>query len=165
MWNVAILVIMMAVAGGYMTHSLQVSDQLQSQVAMSLASEMAIYRDAVISYFTENNLLSTSVSFAALTSSGALPAWTTMAQSGSAPIWNNYRDADGVIYIYASTLPAQNIAGQLVVFSHESILVGVYRTTLSTLQSPLFGDTNIPLTALSGKSVPDGAPVWIAMTK
>ncbi len=165
MWNIAILVIMMAIAGGYLTRSMQTSDQLHGRVAMSVASEMGIYRDAVISYFSDNNLINSSVSFAVLKSSGALPAWTRMAQSASAPIWNNYRDANGIIYVYAATLPTQNIAGELAAFSHDSIMVGLYRSAATTLQSPIYGDTNIPLTALSGKSVPDGAPVWIAMTK
>ncbi len=165
MWNIAVLAVMLAVAGAYATRSLQTGDRLQHQAVISLAREMAMYREAVIRYFEIYDIHDASVSYATLTASGALPGWTRMAQGTSSAIWNNYRDAAGIIYIYASSLPAQNIVGELVGVSHQSILVGTYQATASTLQSPLFGDTNIPLSALTGKSVPDGAPVWIAMTK
>ncbi|WP_034300968.1 type IV pilus biogenesis protein PilM [Herbaspirillum sp. RV1423] len=165
MWNIAILVVLVSVAGIYSTKNLQTLAATESRVAGSVASEMAIYRDAVVNYFTVYNLYNTSVSFGALKSSGMLPSWSLMFQKSEAPIWNNYRDAAGVIYIYATALPDDNILGELASLSHNSILAGAYRSSLSNLQSPVFGDTNIPVTALSGKSVPDGAPVWIAMTK
>lgn len=165
MWNIAVLVVLMAAAGIYGTRNLETLNVTQGHVAGAVAADMALYRDAVVRYFSATNQLNASVSFAALKTTGMLPSWTTLYQNSSAPIWNNYRDASGIIYVYAASLPADNILTELARLSHNSMLVGTYRTGAATLQSPVFGDTLIPVTALAGRSLPDGAPVWIAMIK
>jgi len=165
MWNIAVLVVLMAAAGIYGTRNLQTMNVTQGHVANAVAADMALYRDAVVRYFSATSQLNASVSFATLKSTGMLPSWSTLYQSGSTPAWNNYRDANGIIYVYADALPTDNILAELTRLSHNSMLVGTYRTGSATLQSPVFGDTLIPVTALNGKSIPDGAPVWIAMTQ
>jgi len=165
MWNMLVLTAMISLVGVYTIRNFETFAATDAGVAMSIADSMALYREAVADYFTQNDVLDTSVSFSALKSSHMLPAWSVLYQQSAAPIWNNYRDATGVIYIYASSLPPVNIAAAIAMKSQNSVLNGVYQSGVATLQSPVFGDTRIPVTALNGKSVPDGAPVWIAMPK
>jgi len=165
MWNVAVLVILIAVAGVYTTRNVQTLDAVQGSLDASNAAEMGIYRQAVIDYFSAHDLRATSVAAATLRSSGYLPAWTRMYQQGGALAWSNYRDANGVIYVYALGVPDRSLAGELVRLARHSVLLGGYDGNSATLQSPVHGNTGIPISALSGRSIPDGAPVWIAMTK
>lgn len=165
MWNVAVLAVLISVAGVYTTRNFQSLDNAHSNLAASLAAEMGIYRSAVIDYFSDHDLLATSVSTATLKSGGYLPGWSRMYQQSTPLTWSNYRDANGVIYVYGTSLPDQNLAGELVQLARNSVLFGVYNSTLSTLQSPVSGNTGIPISAISGMSIPDGAPVWIAMKK
>jgi len=165
MWNIVVLVVFATATGVYGIRHSQTTNVMQGQVASSVAADMALYRDAVISYFSMTNQRNFSVSFDALKTGGMLPSWSTLSQSSNVPPWSNYCDANGIIYVYATSLPSTNIVGELTVLSRNSMLVGTYQSSSATLHSPVFGDTNIPVTALAGKSLPDGAPVWIAMTK
>lgn len=162
MWSIAVMAVMISLVGVYTTMNAERSMAADASVAMNMAGSMLLYRAAVVHYFTEHDVLDTSVSLATLKSANALPAWSTLYQQDSAPLWSNYRDADGTIYIYAISLPAVDITAEITRLSQNTVLTGVYLTGMTTLQSPVFGDTHIPLTALNGKSIPDGAPVWIA---
>jgi hypothetical protein len=165
MWSLAVAVVLVSVAAIYSTMGAQTLSVDQSNVAMEVAAGMGLYRQAVINYFTQNDVRGTGVSLATLKSSQMLPTWSILYQQANAPIWDNYRDANGTIYVYATSLPSTNIIGEITTLSNNSILVGTYRNSAATLQSAIFGDTNIPVTALAGKSIPDGAPLWIAMTQ
>jgi len=165
MWNMAVLVVLLAVTGVYVTRNMETADAAQISLAGALAGEMSVYRTAVTEYFSAHDLYGLSVSTATLKSSGALPSWSKLFQQNTPLIWRNYRDGNGVIYIFSSSLPAFDITAEIASLSQNSMLAGFYKSGSATLQSPVFGDTNIPLTALAGMSVPNGAPVWIAMTK
>lgn len=165
MWNVAVLVVLISLAGVYATRNLQSLDAAQDSLAASDAAEMGIYRQAVIDYFSVNDLRGTSVAAATLKSGGHLPAWSRLYQQAGALAWSNYRDANGVIYVYALAVPDRNLAGELAQLARHSVLLGIYERASPTLQSPVHGNTGIPISVLSGRSIPDGAPVWIAMTK
>jgi hypothetical protein len=162
MWNVVMLAVLMSVAGIYVTRNHQTVDRAEAGLAAGMAAEMGVYRGAVARYFSEHDLLAASVSTATLKSGGYLPPWSRMYQQSTPLIWSNYRDAGGVIYVYATSLPAQDLAGELARLAHNSVLLGVYRASAGTLHSPVAGDTGISLAALAGRAIPDGAPVWIA---
>lgn len=165
MWNAVVLAVLIAVAGVYATKNLQGQDLSRGNLTDSVAAEMGIYRNAVVNYFSSNDVYGVSVSTATLKSGGFLPAWSKLFQQTTPLAWGNYRSASGTIYIFALSLPTQNIASEVMQLSQNSILVGIYRSSASTLQSPVYGDTGIPVSDISGMSIPDGSPVWIAMTK
>ena len=161
MWNAVMLAVLIAVAGVYTTRNLQAVDQAGASLAAGTAAEMGIYRNAVIAYFGEHDLLATSVATATLKSGRYLPQWSRMFQQTAPLAWNNYRDADGMIYVWAVSLPSRNLAAELAQLARNSVLLGVYGST-GTLYSPVAGDTGISLSALAGRAVPAGAPVWLA---
>ena len=165
MWNAVVLAVMIAAAGVYTTRNLQTVDQAHQELASADAAEVGIYRNAVIDYFSDHDVVNTSVSTASLKSGAYLPSWSRLYQQSGALSWANYRDADGVIYVYATSLPPRNLAAELAQLARNSVLLGVYDSAHATLQSPVYGETHIPVTALSSLSIPNGAPVWLAMTK
>lgn len=163
MWNIVVLVVMMAVAGIYASAGMRSVDRAQDQLAAAMAAEMGIYRQAVIGYFSDHDLLGTGVSSDALKTGGYLPGWSRMAQQAAPLAWNNYRDANGVIYVYATSPPARNFDGELARLARNSLLAGTYGSA-GTLRSVTAGDTGIALGALAGSAIQVGAPVWIAGT-
>lgn len=165
MWNVVVLAVLISVAGVYAVRNYQALDHAQVGLAAGMAAEMGIYRSAVVRYFSEHDVFDASVDTATLKSAGYLPPWSRMYQQSTPLIWRNYRDPAGVIYVYAASLPAQNLAAELARLAGNSLLFGVYRASAANLQSPVAGDTGISLAALAGKAIPDGAPVWIALTQ
>lgn len=165
MWSLVVATVLVSATGVYSLMCERTLTAAQSNAALEVAGSMALYRQAVVDYFTANDVRGTSVSLAALKSSHMLPTWSLLYQQGAAPIWGNYRDANGIIYIYAMSLPAASVVDEMARLSNNSVLAGTYRNNAATLQSAVFGDTHIPVTVLAGKSIPDGAPVWIAMTK
>lgn len=165
MWNVAVMAILVAVAGVYATRNAQTLDDAQATKAVSMAADMAIYRNAVVDYFTATNIKPGVASKNALVSGNYLPAWSRMTTQTTPLMWNNYRDAAGIIYIYATELPKTNLTGELASLAQNSILFGTYDSTTNRLWSPTAGSTNIPTTSISSLSIPNGAPVWLAMIK
>ncbi|MBP0597292.1 type IV pilus biogenesis protein PilM [Herbaspirillum sp. LeCh32-8] len=165
MWNVVVLAVMIAAAGVYTTRNFQTLGQAHEQLASADAAEMGVYRNAVIDYFSDHNVLNASVSTATLKSGGYLPAWSRLYQQSAPLTWANFRDAGGVIYVYGTSLPPQNLAAELARLANNSVLLGIYDSTHTTLQSPVYGETDIPVSAISSMSIPNGAPVWLAMTK
>lgn len=167
MWNILVVTIVMALAGYYAAAGPYANDAAgagSAANATNFAEGMALYREAVVTYFSAHDLTNTSVSYPTLTGAGVVPAWSELATRTEPPIWANYRDGSGTIYIYPTVLPPVNIVPEILRLSQNSVLAGVYRAGHSTLQSPLFGDTGIPL-ALGGVPVPDGAPVWLAAAR
>ncbi|WP_256081778.1 hypothetical protein [Massilia sp. YIM B04103] len=164
MWNIAILTMMMAAAGGYTVLAERQVETLEQHLTEASAESMANYRTAVVAYFRKyDQQRSTSISLATLRNSGALRPWPQL-EAPPSPPWANYRDADGTIYIYAQQLPRREITSEIVHLSRNSVLAGHYRSGSPNLQSPIYGDTKISLSALAGKGVPDGAPVWLAVS-
>ncbi|MBB3122335.1 type IV pilus biogenesis protein PilM [Pseudoduganella violacea] len=163
MWNIAILTIMMAAAGGYTVLANRQAEVMEQHLTEASAESMANYRTAVVAYFRKYNELSTSVSLSTLRDRHMLRDWAVLDAPPSPP-WANYRDTNGTIYIYAQKLPRREITSEIVHLSRNSILAGSYRIGSSNLQSPIYGDTGISLSALIGKGVPDGAPVWLAVS-
>lgn len=162
MWGLTVFVVMMALTGFYATSNKEIAVATEQARAEHLADNMAIYREAVITYFTQHSASFGSVDMATLKSSGALPNWSPMYVQPS--IWANYRDADGMIYVYATTLPPVNITADIVRLSQNSMLAGVFRTGDTTLFSPVFGNTQIKLPP-AGVNIPNGSPVWVAMRR
>jgi hypothetical protein len=167
MWQFLIIAVMAATTGLY-----QLTDQIQTgnfdQIkARTLAEGMAIYRNALISYYAANPAKKNfSLTMEELRSSGALPSWTTLdTRNDIAPLLDNYRDAGGVIYVFAKALPPVNITSELTDLSYGSAEVGVYHDGDTNLYSPILG-TNLPKIStapLQARAVPDGAPVWVAV--
>ena len=162
MWNLALLAVLVSLAGYYAGADKAGAEARRHARADSLAEDMALYRDAVARYFAGHAGGQRSVDLATLRASGALPAWSPLNGAAAATPWANYRNAAGTIYIYAARAPADNIVADIVRLSRNSVLAGVYRGGDSTLYSPIFGDTRIALPTPAEAAIPDGSPVWIA---
>ncbi|WP_028101382.1 hypothetical protein [Pseudoduganella violaceinigra] len=162
MWNVVILTLVMSLAGAYAALAERNAASGQQLLDGASAESMANYRSAVVAYFRANDLRATSVSLPTLRSSGALRDWPLLEGPQATP-WGNYRDAGGTIYVYATQLPRHDLTRQIVQLARNSVLAGSYRRGAPNLQSPVYGDTGIPLAALASLALPDGVPVWLAV--
>ena len=154
MWPLWVLVAMISVTGYY-----SVSNQVRHHAtpmaaeSMTLASNMAIYRDAVLTYLHNNPGFSgTTIPTALL----PLPTWGYTPKT----IWAHYIAPDKTIVVYATVRPPVDITADLMNLSKNSILAGRANTTTGRLESPVHGNTNIPLPA--GITIPNGSPVWLA---
>jgi hypothetical protein len=165
MWTLLVLTVVAALTTFYAALNERTFSEADNRNSMELAESMALYREAVILYYTANNLTNTSVSLATLITANMVPTWSTLYTSSTAPIWANYRDAGGIIYVYATSLPPVDILSEIAQLSQNSYLAGAYRQTGTLLYSPVYGDTGISLAALASKSVPDNAPVWVGMRR
>jgi len=160
MWYIAILSIMIA-AGGYFT--LNIQDNLthaESAKTTILARDMAIYRDAVIAYFASHPGSAHTVSLQNLRDANLFPSWSPL---NSASIWANYRASDGTIYIYATAPISAELGQEITELSSNSVMTGVFRRGDTTLHSPVFGDTGIPLPSQADLQIPNASPVWVAV--
>jgi hypothetical protein len=162
MWNFVILSVLVALTGFYATIDKEGLAAMEQAKADNYASSMALYRQATITYFTQNPTVYQSVDIAVLRASGAVPMWSALYTQQAAEVWNNYRGPDGVIYIYAKTAPPVNMVAEVLKASHNSELVGVFRTGDVFLYSPRTGNyTASKLPAPGIVPIPDGSPVWI----
>lgn len=161
MWNLLVITVLASMAGVYGNFGSQVLYGIERNDAREIAESMGLYREAVIQYYTANDLKNHSVELNMLKIAKLVPAWSTLYTRSDASIWRNYRAADGTIYVYATELPSMSIQSELARLSKNSYFAGVYRKNGKTLYSPVFGDTGISLAVLANKSVPDNAPVWI----
>ncbi|HEY0586875.1 MAG TPA: hypothetical protein VGD52_12135 [Pseudoduganella sp.] len=162
MWNVVILALVMSMAGAYAALAERNAAAGQQHLAEASAEGMANYRSAVVAYFQAHDLRATSVNLEALKASGVLRDWPLLEAPPATP-WGNYRDAAGTIYIYARQLPRREVTREIVRLARNSVLAGSYRRGMANLQSPVYGDTGIPLAALASLALPDGVPVWLAV--
>ncbi len=161
MWNLLVIAVLASMAGVYANFTDHALGGIERSDARETAESMGLYREAVIQYFTANDVKNFSVDMDALKTSNLVPTWSTLSSRSDESIWANYRAADGTIYIYATELPPMNIYSDLADLSRNSYLVGMYKKSGKVLFSPVFGDTGISLAALASKHVPDKAPVWI----
>ena len=161
MWSLVVVCVLAAASGFYMMPAERAHVTARNHEAREQAVAMAVYRAAVVAYFSANDLKNTSVTLATLTSTGALPDWSPLRNAGASLIWRNYRDGAGVIYIYPATLPAANIVSEVLALSQNALTVGIYRAADRSLYSPADGK-RVVLATLGAVSIPDTALVWLA---
>jgi hypothetical protein len=164
MWSIVVLAIMAALTGFYLLPVERGILATEDLKARELAGNMGVYRDAVATYFKDNNLTNTSVSITTLVSTGALRPYYTQSESALS-IWANYRDAAGTIYIYPATLPSTNFASEIQRLSQNALSFGIYRSSDNSLYSPVDGVRVTQDASLAGKLIPNGAPIWLAWPK
>lgn len=163
MWPMLILVALLAVTGVYKMADVSAASVMRDARAATLADTMVTYRTAVTRYVTTYGTGSQHVGIAALKAANLLPGWSILYQRPETSIWSNYISPDGKIYIYATSAPSPEVVSHLLRLSHNSVLVGVFRSGDATLHSPVFGDTKIPLPSAAIVQIPNGSPVWVAM--
>ncbi|MFC7518872.1 type IV pilus biogenesis protein PilM [Herbaspirillum sp. GCM10030257] len=165
MWHILVLTVMASLTALYLGAEQKNVIAAEQVKVENSADNMALYREAVITYFSKNPSLYHSVDINTLKASNVLPTWSTLYTQPAAAIWTNYRDSDGMIYIFASAPPPNSIVADVLKLSQNSVLAGVYRNGDSTLYSPVFGDTGIKLPLPAMAPIPHGSPVWIAMIR
>lgn len=160
MWSIALSTVIVSLIGA-MAHFTQPTERLEQRASVAAQVEsMAIYRAAVVRYFSaHDDKRDTTVDLATLRADGALRGWSTLADGQ----WNNYRTADGTIYIYGIKVPGADVGAALARYSHNSLMAGTYRQATGTLHSPAEGDTHVALAPLlARRALADGVPVWLA---
>lgn len=165
MWNLLVVVVIASLTGLYASFDKEFLLASENTEAVNLAKDMAIYREAVITYFDRNPTVYQSVDLDTLKAADVLPSWSTLYLRPRTSIWANYRDTDGTIYIYASALPATNVFPELTKLTQSSVMVGVFRAGDTTLFSPVLGDTKRKLPPEASVDIPEGSPVWIAIDR
>jgi hypothetical protein len=183
MWNVLVLAILFSVAGYY-----AMSDQKYAAAAqpanqqLTLAGDMAIYRQAVIDYYKSNPgaPLDAGVPNSALTP--FFPEWSDKAALSSQ--WSNWIDGTYHIYIYEQAPLPINIVSSIVKLSQNSVQAGaaVVQGGQQVLYAPADIPTALPSTMGSSSglpyasdyashdpvvlpaaaAIPTGSPVWMA---
>lgn len=163
MWHILMILALASLGGLYATlyNDSVLANENAGTVVM--ARDMAHYREAVITYFNQNPSIYQSVALATLRDANVVPTWSTLFQRPSVSTWANYRDTDGMIYVFAQSLPPANLLPELMKLTQDSVMVGVYRPGDTTLYSPIFGDTKRKLPSTGSVSIPAGSPVWIAV--
>ena len=163
MWPMLIFAALLAITGVYKIADVSVASGVRDARAAMLADTMVTYRTAVTRYVTTYGTDSQHVGIAALKAANLLPGWSILDQQPETSIWSNHISPDGKIYIYATSAPPPEVVSHLLRLSHNSVLVGVFRSGDVILHSPVFGNTNIPLPAPAITQIPNGSPVWVAM--
>jgi len=160
MWSLALSTVIVSLIGAFVCFSQPTALSQRHGGGAALAESMAVYRGAVVRYFSAHDeQRDTGVDLATLRIEGALRDWSTL----PAGRWDNYRAADGTIYIYGAEAAAAGVGAALARQSRNSLLAGTYRSASATLHSPAHGDTGIPLAPLlAHRALRDGAPVWLA---
>jgi hypothetical protein len=161
MWNLVVITVLAAMASVYASLGERTAAVIEPAMSRDTAENMALYREAVIQYYTANDVKNYSVDLETMKAANVVPTWSTLYTNSATAIWANFRAADGTIYVYAASLPSMNIQADLARVSRNSYLVGMYKRQGQTLYSPVYGDTGISLAALASKHIPDNAPVWI----
>ncbi|AXA93476.1 type IV pilus biogenesis protein PilM [Massilia sp. YMA4] len=160
MWSIALSTVIVSLIGA-MAHFTQPTERLEQRASVAAQVEsMAIYRAAVVRYFSaHDDQRDTAVDLATLRAEGALRGWSTLADGQ----WNNYRTADGTIYIYGVKVPGADVGAALARYSHNSLMAGTYREATHALHTPSNDGDPVPLAALlARRTLVDGVPVWLA---
>jgi hypothetical protein len=165
MWNFLIITVMLAATGVY-TADVERNYTVAKQATNHASAEtMALYRAAVVKYYTlHSSLTDHVVTPGALKGAHVLPDWFPMDASTH---WANYRDASGTIYIFplagpvSSMTESTNIVNEVIEVSQNSSLVGVYRASDSKVYFPIDGGA-VSTSGLNMQPIADGSPVWIA---
>lgn len=157
MWMIWVLVAILSVTGYYSTALNTQTLPMAELRNENLANNMAVYRSMVVDFLARNPGIVGPATVTDAQLETVRPAWFT-----PSPLWANHLAADGMITIYATTLPPTRIAYDIVKLSQGSELAGEFNAARSLLNlfSPLTGDTGIRLPA--GVAIPNGSPVWMA---
>lgn len=162
MWSLVIVFVMAALTGFYAMPAERSRLATENQSARELAESMALYRQAVLAYYSAHQVNDPSVDIDTLKQSGVVPSWSTLSTRSASVIWANHRDGAGVIYIYPSVPAPRNIVAEVLKLSGNSMLVGVYRAADQSLYSPADG-TRVALASPGpAAAIPDAALVWLA---
>lgn len=155
MWS-GFLTLALASACGLYAIGQHHDDVATSQDGMQarIAASMAIYRDAVVRYAHANPGFQGQVKEKDL----ALPDWYTPVKAG---LWSNHVGADGLIAVYATSLPILDIGPALQALAQGSALAGRANPKAKRLE-PAAGGDPIDLPAIPGVTLAEGAPVWLA---
>lgn len=154
MFNVLIVVVMLALAAFYQTRQPQVLAVAAHSQNQAMAASMEAYRGAVVDYFS---------AYPTQVATVAPPAQLLAANAPAAVqnlgTWANYRTADGLIVVYPVAAPAPGLLAELLTLSKNSALVGQFSN--GYFQSALSGTTTIAL-PVPAQAIPQGSPVWLA---
>ncbi|MET3133308.1 hypothetical protein AAKU55_003598 [Oxalobacteraceae bacterium GrIS 1.11] len=161
MFNIFILAVMVSLAAFYSSDQPRQEDLNAQARTRALASDMAVYREAVVRYFAlpdNKGSEHTTVDGPTLASAGLLPSWSPLAATGDGATWANLRD-DHIVYIYAKSALPVGVLSDLLALSKNSSQVGQYHVDCQCFQSAL----SAPVTKkLTSNNIPNGSPVWIA---
>ena len=156
MWTSYIGAAMLAAGGMIGLHAINDDEQVaQDGARTALAASMAVYRDAVRTYAQQHPAFTGAVVDAAL----AMPAWGPATQPA---LWRNYIAPNGMIVVYAGTLPAVGIGAELKVLARGSLLAGLANRAGQRIDSAGAAGSSATLPAVPNAVIPDGAPVWLA---
>lgn len=160
MWSIALSTVIVSLIGA-MAHFTQPTERVEQRASVAAQVEsMAIYRAAVVRYFSaHDDRRDTGVDLATLRAEGMLRGWSTLADGQ----WNNYRAADGTIYIYGAKAPDADVGAALARYSHNSLMAGTYREATHALHTP--SNSGVPVSLaplLARRALADGVPVWLA---
>jgi hypothetical protein len=161
MWATMVVFVMAALTGFYMLPAERGRIAVEQRQARELAESMALYRQAVVSYYSANDVTGASIGIDTLKAAGVVPSWSALYTRSAQAIWGNYRDSAGVIYIYPATPAPRNIVGEVLALSGNSLNVGIYRASDRSLYAPADG-TRVALAPQAAAAIPDGALVWLA---
>lgn len=165
MWGLVIAMVMMSLTGLYMNINKQQAANVEQARMERMADNMAVYREAVARYFGSHPAEYGRVGNQVLRAGNALPEWYVPPSAANAWDWVNYRDTNGLIYIYASSALPFEITADIVRLSRNSVLAGSYRSGDATLYSPRYGSTNVPMPEIAMADIPHGSPVWVTHAK
>jgi len=160
MWSIALSTVIVSLIGAF-AHFTQPTELAERHGSVAAVAEsMAVYRAAVVRYFSAHDAQrDTTVDLATLRNEGALRDWSTL----PAARWNNYRAADGTIYIYGAEAPSADVGAALARQARNSLMAGTYHEASGTLYSLAEGGQHIPLAPLlARRELADGVPVWLA---
>ena len=165
MWQILMVLSLASLAGLYANFDKPALAVRENVDAVDLARDMAHYREAVITYFAQHPTVYPRVDLTVLVNANVWPSWSKLQHKYTLPMWAHYRDSDGMIYVYAASKPNVNLFPELMKLTQNSVLVGVYRTGDTTLNSPVLGNTGRKLPASGSVVIPDGSPVWISVDR
>ncbi len=160
MFNVLIVAVMAALVAFYSARAPELDRLISHTQSRNLAGDMAVYRQAVVAYFSIPGKTGSSVAPEVLRDSNLLPSWSPLAQSGDGGgIWANHREADGTIFVYAAGATPPEMMADLLALSKNSMQVGQYHDDCACFLPFLPGAVNIGLPL---NIIPNGSPIWIA---
>lgn len=161
MWNIAVLAVLTSVIGMALIPNERGLSRVDDFNQRAQATEMAVYREAVIRFLDANPAATLPVSVATLRANKLIPDWSSLKSDGAALKWTHKMDAERILYVYPKVMPDKNLIPELLDISHRSALIAVYRASGSALYFPTSA-TPYPVTVAG---IPDGTPVWIAKIK
>ena len=159
MFNVLIVAVMAALVAFYSARAPELDRLISHTQSRNLAGDMAVYRQAVVQYFSISGSTASSVAPEVLKAANLLPGWSPLAQSGDGGVWANHRMADGTIFVYAAGATPAEMMADLLELSKNSMQVGRYDDDCACFKPFLSGPVNIGLPL---NIIPNGSPIWIA---